>query len=100
MGRIRGGTLRALAASATLALAPTHAPAADASQHLELFLASEGVFGAGNVRQVDDDSWINADINAGVAKDQFRTFGEFYATAEVRVLDRLELGYELSLIHI
>jgi hypothetical protein len=65
------------------------------SGEFEVFVAGEGLSGAGQRQRRDDDSWFNADVIFGMTREKFRVFGEYFITPEEHDLERFQVGYEL-----
>jgi hypothetical protein len=61
---------------------------------VEAFVAAEAALGVDDLKDVDDDSWLSADLIASYTRDRFHVFGEYYATPSEHVLDRFEAGFE------
>lgn len=80
---------------AVLACRPALSEHEHSASEFDIFVAAEGVAGHGQPHPRLDDSWVDADVIAGLTHGKFRVFGEYYISTEEHDLERLQIGYEM-----
>jgi hypothetical protein len=72
-----------------------HSAGEHSSGEFEVFVAAEGLAGHGQPHPRLDDPWLDADVIFGLNHEQFRVFGEYFATTDEHDLERFQVGYEM-----
>jgi hypothetical protein len=72
-----------------------HSAGGHSSSEFEVFVAAEGLAGHGQPHPRLDDPWLDADVIFGLNHEQFRLFGEYFASPDEHDLERFQVGYEV-----